>query len=48
MILVGKNLDLSYLDFIRNKTYEKVQRKVEVQILDEDPGNLQGILVFGR
>jgi DNA-binding transcriptional ArsR family regulator len=47
MILIGKNLDTVYLDYILNKTYEKVQRKIEVQILDEDPGNVQGILVFG-
>lgn len=47
MILIGKNLDTVYLDYIRDKTHEKVQRKIEVQILDEDPGNVQGILVFG-
>lgn len=48
MILIGKNLDTDYLDFIREKTYEKVQRKVEVSILESDPGNIQGILVFGQ
>ncbi|HAH37420.1 MAG TPA: PaaX family transcriptional regulator [Algoriphagus sp.] len=47
MILIGKNLDQNYLNFIKNKTYEKVQRKVEVSILDEDPGNIAGILVYG-
>ncbi|WP_373399128.1 winged helix-turn-helix domain-containing protein [Algoriphagus halophilus] len=47
MILIGKNLDTDYLDFIREKTYEKVQRKVEVSILDADPGDIQGILVYG-
>ena len=48
MILIGKDLDTEYLDFIREKTYEKVQRKVEVSILDTDPGDIQGILVFGK
>jgi DNA-binding transcriptional ArsR family regulator len=48
MILIGKELDTDYLDFIREKTYEKVQRKVEVSILDSDPGDIQGILVYGR
>lgn len=48
MVLIGKNLDTDYLDFIKEKTYEKVQRKVEVSILESDPGNIQGILVFGQ
>jgi DNA-binding transcriptional ArsR family regulator len=47
MILIGKDLDRDYLDFIREKTFEKVQRKVEVSIMETDPGNIQGILVFG-
>lgn len=47
MILIGKNLDQEYLNFIRNKTYEKVHRKVEVAILEEDPGDIAGILVYG-
>jgi DNA-binding transcriptional ArsR family regulator len=48
MILIGKNLDVNYLDFILDKTYEKVNRKVKVEILEEDPGNISGILVFGQ
>ncbi|WP_339698803.1 winged helix-turn-helix domain-containing protein [Algoriphagus aquimarinus] len=48
MILIGKELDKEYLDFIREKTYEKVQRNVEVSILDKDPGDIQGILVYGK
>lgn len=48
MILIGKELDREYLDFIREKTYEKVQRNVEVSILDTDPGDIQGILVYGK
>lgn len=47
MILIGKDLDREYLDFLINKTYEKISRKVEVQILQSDPGNLNGILVYG-
>lgn len=47
MILIGQNLDVEYLNFIRDKTYEKVQRKVEVEILSEDPGDIQGIKIFG-
>lgn len=48
MILIGKNLDETYLDFILDKTYEKVNRKVKVEVLEEDPGNILGILVFGK
>ncbi|WP_192349215.1 winged helix-turn-helix domain-containing protein [Algoriphagus sp. Y33] len=48
MILIGKELDKKYLDFIREKTYEKVQRKVEVSIMEYDPGDIQGILVYGK
>ncbi|MEN2281278.1 winged helix-turn-helix domain-containing protein [Algoriphagus sp. SE2] len=48
MILIGKNLDKEYLEFIKDKTYEKVKRKVDVSILESDPGNIQGILVFGK
>ena len=47
MILIGKNLDREYLDFLINKTYEKISRNVEVEIMETDPGNLNGILVFG-
>jgi len=48
MILIGKNLDKEYLEFIKEKTYEKVQRKVDVSIMEIDPGNIQGILVYGK
>lgn len=47
MILIGKNLDKEYLEFIKEKTFEKVNRKVDVKILEKDPGDIQGILVFG-
>ena len=47
MILIGKELDREYLDFLINKTYEKISRNVEVEIMETDPGNLNGILVYG-
>ena len=47
MILVGKNLDTHYLDFIKDKTYHKINRKVSVQIFEKDPESLSGILVYG-
>jgi hypothetical protein len=48
MILIGKNLDNTYLEFIKDKTYEKVNRKVSVSILDTDPQTIVGILVYGK
>ena len=48
LTLIGKNLDQEYLNFLIDKTYEKINRKVKVEILDQDPGNLTGILVFGN
>jgi DNA-binding transcriptional ArsR family regulator len=47
MTLIGKDLDQQYLNFLIDKTYEKINRKVQVVIMDSDPGNLNGILVFG-
>ncbi|WP_057936018.1 helix-turn-helix domain-containing protein [Algoriphagus resistens] len=48
MVLIGKDLDKEYLEFLKEKTYEKVHRKVEVSILEADPGDIQGILVYGK
>lgn len=48
LILIGKNLDTEYLEFIRNKTYEKVNRRVKVDLLAEDPGDISGILIYGK
>lgn len=48
MILIGKNLDREYLDFIREKTFEKVKRKVNVEIWEHDPGTISGILIYGK
>ncbi len=48
LILVGRDLDLVYLDFIVNKTFEKINRKIRVRVLEESPENLAGILVYGK
>jgi hypothetical protein len=47
MILVGRGLDLDYLGFLMDKTYEKVHRKVKVTVLEEDPEEVSGFLVYG-
>lgn len=48
LILIGKNLDQEYLDFLKGKTYEKINRKVEVTLMESDPGDIQGILIYGQ
>lgn len=47
MVLVGKQLDLDYLDFLTQKTYEKIQRRVSVTVVETDPKEVDGVLVFG-
>ena len=47
MILVGQDLDLEYLDFLTEKTYEKLNRKVMVQVVEVDPEEVSGFLVYG-
>ena len=48
MVLIGKNLDRDYLEFIREKTFEKVNRKVNVSIFEREPESISGILVYGK
>jgi hypothetical protein len=47
LLLIGGNIDLDYLDFLINKTYKKVNRKVEVKVLEKDPEEVSGLLVYG-
>jgi len=48
MTLIGKDLDREYLDFLIEKTYEKINRKVSVTILEKDSEEVSGILVYGN
>jgi DNA-binding transcriptional ArsR family regulator len=47
MVLIGRNLDLDYLEFLKSKTFEKTKRKVKVHLYTEDPGDVAGFLVYG-
>jgi DNA-binding transcriptional ArsR family regulator len=47
LILIGRDIDLEYLDFLVQKTYEKVKRKVDVKVLEEEPAAITGLLVYG-
>lgn len=48
LVLVGRDLDLEYLDFIVNKTFEKINRKIRVRVVEESPEHIAGILVYGK
>ncbi|MFC3880901.1 ArsR family transcriptional regulator [Algoriphagus namhaensis] len=48
MTLIGKDIDLEYLDFLIQKTYEKINRKVEVKVMLEWDNQQKGILVYGK
>ncbi|EOZ93745.1 hypothetical protein A33Q_3691 [Indibacter alkaliphilus LW1] len=48
MVLIGRNLDLDYLEFLKNKTFEKINRKVAVSIHESEPEGLMGIMIFGK
>ncbi|MCL6260546.1 winged helix-turn-helix domain-containing protein [Aquiflexum sp. TKW24L] len=47
LVLIGREIDLEYLDFLVNKTYEKVQRKIKVSVMEAEIEEVGGILVFG-
>lgn len=47
MVLIGKDIDQDYLVFLVNKTYEKVQRRIKVSVLEEELEEVGGLLVFG-
>lgn len=48
MTLVGNNIDREYLDFLIDKTYQKINRKVKVTIQGSDEELKKGILVYGK
>jgi DNA-binding transcriptional ArsR family regulator len=47
LVLVGQDLDLEYLDFIVHKTFEKINRKVRVQVVSELTEEIPGLLIYG-
>lgn len=46
MMLIGKEINKEYLDFLIEKTERKIKRKVKVQLLEEEPVDVQGLIVF--
>ncbi|GAB3655321.1 helix-turn-helix domain-containing protein [Echinicola sediminis] len=46
MVLVGKDINKEYLDFLIHKAEEKIDRKVKVEVYEEAPAHLEGIVVF--
>jgi predicted transcriptional regulator len=48
LLLVGKDLDIEYLEFLKEKTYEKLNKIVKVTIMESSPSEVMGILIFGK
>lgn len=46
LILVAKDINQEYLDFLIEKAEDKIKRKVHVQVFDEEPDFLDGMVVF--
>jgi DNA-binding transcriptional ArsR family regulator len=47
LILVGKEIDMAYLDFLVEKTYEKINRRVNVRVVEEVEEEIGGVMVYG-
>lgn len=47
LILLGKDIDMAYLDFLVEKTYEKINRRVQVRVLEEMGEDIGGVMVYG-
>ncbi|MDN3667900.1 ArsR family transcriptional regulator [Echinicola jeungdonensis] len=46
LVLVGKEINKEYLDFLIEKAENKIQRKVKVEVLETEPAGLNGVVVF--
>lgn len=46
MILVGKEINREYLKFLIGKVEEKISRKLKIMVVETDPEDVQGIVVF--
>ncbi|WP_040481479.1 winged helix-turn-helix domain-containing protein [Mariniradius saccharolyticus] len=47
LILVGKEIDMVYLGFLVEKTYEKINRRVNVRVVEEMDEEIGGVMVYG-
>ena len=46
LMLVGKEINEEYLDFLVEKTQEKIKRKLKVLVVEEAPDDIEGLVVF--
>lgn len=46
LVLIGKEINREYLDFLIEKAENKIKRKVKVQIFEQEPDQLEGMVVF--
>ncbi|HLT06603.1 MAG TPA: hypothetical protein VK014_03700 [Cyclobacteriaceae bacterium] len=46
LMLVGKEINREYLDYLVEKAEAKIHRKVKVQVVATDPDRVEGLVVF--
>ncbi|WP_215225827.1 winged helix-turn-helix domain-containing protein [Echinicola shivajiensis] len=46
LVLVAKDINQEYLDFLIEKAEDKIKRKINVQVFDEEPDFIDGMVVF--
>ncbi|MBD8487183.1 winged helix-turn-helix transcriptional regulator [Echinicola sp. CAU 1574] len=46
MILIAKDINQEYLDFLIKKAEEKIERKVKVEVFEQEPDGVEGMVVF--
>tara|TARA_R110001592_G_scaffold105385_3_gene296330 strand:+ start:102422 stop:102898 length:477 start_codon:yes stop_codon:yes gene_type:complete len=47
LTIIGSSIDLDYLDFLINKTEEKINRKLKVKVLEKAPSEgVEGLVVY--
>jgi len=46
LVLVGKDINKEYLDFLIQKAEEKIDRKVKVKVYEVEPKGIQGMVLF--
>lgn len=46
LILIGEEINREYLDFLIEKAEAKIKRKVNVRVMEQEPSDVQGVVVF--
>lgn len=46
LILIGEEINREYLDFLIEKAEARIKRKVNVRVMEQEPPDVQGVVVF--